>query len=147
MAIIATVNTAYGEKRSLYIRLNNVEISNHGVKTMACFRGFISEEIFKSGKGMFVWERSIEFDSNLDEVLWNQAYQALKDQPFYGFPDEPIAPLPIGSDATDDEKEIHAQAMVEYGLLYSDWEKKCSELEKINEENLSLHLGTDLIDT
>ena len=43
MAIIATVKTPLSEDRKLYIRLNNIETSNHGAPSMAKFRGFISQ--------------------------------------------------------------------------------------------------------
>lgn len=77
MAIKATVETIHGEVRELYIRLNNVEVSNHGAQSVAKFRGFISQEKFASGAN-FLWERDIEFDADVTQPLWGQAYQALK---------------------------------------------------------------------
>jgi hypothetical protein len=79
MAIKATVETLHGEKRELYIRLNNVEASNHGVTSHALFRGFLSEDAFDKGKH-FVWEREIQFTPDVGKPLWVQAYEALKQQ-------------------------------------------------------------------
>jgi microcystin degradation protein MlrC len=77
MAILATVETTYGEVRELYVRLNNIEASNHGVAAVALFRGYISSDAFESGKG-FVWERSVEFAPDVSKPLWEQAYAAVK---------------------------------------------------------------------
>lgn len=77
MAIKATVQTTYGEDRELYIRLNNVEVSNHGVESRALFRGFLSEEAFNSGK-QYLWEHTVEFTPEVSKPLWEQAYRALK---------------------------------------------------------------------
>lgn len=77
MAIKANVQTKFGEERELYIRLNNVEASNHGVTTHALFRGFLSEEAFKSG-AHYIWEQNIEFLADVSKPIWEQAYAALK---------------------------------------------------------------------
>lgn len=77
MAIQATVATEYGEDRSLYIRLNNLESSNHGVASKAKFRGFLSQETFADGKH-YLWERDIEFVADVSLPLWPQAYEVLK---------------------------------------------------------------------
>lgn len=79
MAIQGTVTTEYGEKRNLYIRLNNIEASNHGVPSSAKFRGFISKEAFDSGS-RYLWEKDIEFVVDVSLPLWGQAYDALKIQ-------------------------------------------------------------------
>lgn len=79
MAIQATIETVYGESKSAYIRLNNVEVSNHGVKANALFRGFSSKEAFKSGKH-YLYEKSIEFNANVSIPLWEQAYDELLKQ-------------------------------------------------------------------
>lgn len=76
MAIKAVVTTQFGEDREVYIRLNNVEASNHGVKSHALFRGFLSKEAFES-KAHYVWEKSVEFDASVSGPLWAQAYAAL----------------------------------------------------------------------
>ena len=47
MAIQATVTTVHGEERSLYLRVNNSEISNHGMTSQALVRGFLSKEAFE----------------------------------------------------------------------------------------------------
>lgn len=78
MAIKAKTETSYGETRELYIRLNNVEASNHGVKATALFRGFFSKKAFEDGKS-FVWERQVEFDADVSQPLWSQAYAALQE--------------------------------------------------------------------
>jgi len=77
MAIQATVNTEYGEARNLYIRLNNIEASNHGVPCNVKFRGFVSQEAFKEGS-RYLWEVDIEFIADVALSLWTQAYDALK---------------------------------------------------------------------
>lgn len=77
MAIKAIVETVHGEDRELYIRLNNVEASNHGVEATAKFRGYISREKFEDGAN-YLWEQDIEFVADVAQPLWWQAYQALK---------------------------------------------------------------------
>ncbi|MGL4756437.1 MAG: hypothetical protein ACRCXB_29125 [Aeromonadaceae bacterium] len=77
MAIKAVVETVHGEERELYIRLNNVEASNHGVEATAKFRGYISQEKFEAGAN-YLWEQDIEFVADVTQPLWGQAYQALK---------------------------------------------------------------------
>ena len=77
MAIKAIVETVHGEERELYIRLNDIEASNHGVRSIAKFRGFISQEKFEAGAN-YLWERDIEFVADVTQPLWGQAYQALK---------------------------------------------------------------------
>lgn len=77
MAIQANVDTVHGENRSLYIRLNNVEASNHGVKSVALFRGFLSEDAFQAGNH-YMFEKEVEFDADVSAPIWEQAYAALK---------------------------------------------------------------------
>lgn len=79
MAIQATVKTDFGEERIIYIRLNNIEASNHGVPSNVKFRGFISKEAFESGS-RYLWEKDIEFLADVELPLWAQAYDALKHQ-------------------------------------------------------------------
>lgn len=77
MAIIATVKTPLGEDRELYIRLNNIEVSNHGELSTAKFRGFLSQDAYKAGAN-YAWEYDTEFMADVGQPLWAQAYQALK---------------------------------------------------------------------
>lgn len=77
MAIIATVKTSLGEDRELYIRLNNIEASNHGELSTAKFRGFLSQEAYQAGAS-YAWEQDIEFVADVAQPLWEQVYQALK---------------------------------------------------------------------
>lgn len=79
MAIKATVTTPYGEARELYIRLNNIESSNHGVASHALFRGFLSQEAFAQG-AHYLWEQEVEFTADVTAPLWGQAYEALVEQ-------------------------------------------------------------------
>lgn len=79
MAIIADVDTGTeegGATRQLYVRLNNVEASNHGAEAHALFRGFASEKAYRTGK-RFVWETTITFKPDVSQPLWEQAYAAL----------------------------------------------------------------------
>lgn len=77
MAIHVSAVTAFGETRTLYIRLNNMEASNHGQPAVALFRGYLTKEAFESGKH-YVWERTIRFMTDVSLPLWEQAYDALK---------------------------------------------------------------------
>jgi hypothetical protein len=77
MAYIAETTTEYGESRTLYIRLNNVEVSNHGVAALATFRGFASAEAFEAG-ARFMQEWTVEFLADVSLPIWPQAYAALK---------------------------------------------------------------------
>jgi hypothetical protein len=77
MAIQATVKTQYGEDRDLYIRLNNIEASNHGVMASSLFRGFLSQAAFEGGAN-YMWEQSVEFEADVTQPLWEQAYSELK---------------------------------------------------------------------
>lgn len=77
MAIKATVETIYGATQEIYIRLNNIEASNHGANSVALFRGFVSEDAFNAGKH-FVWEQTVEFKADVSQPLWKQAYSQLK---------------------------------------------------------------------
>lgn len=77
MAIKATVTDAYGEERNLYIRLNNMESSNHGVSSLAKFRGFLNQQAFND-KRHYLWEYDIELIADVSLPLWPQAYDALK---------------------------------------------------------------------
>ena len=80
MAILAKVKTNFGELRDLYIRLNNVEASNHGAESYAKFRGFISEQSFLDGSS-YAWEHDIMFTPDVALPLWEQAYDVLKTDP------------------------------------------------------------------
>ena len=76
MAINSTIETSYGVTIPAYIRLNNIEASNHGVMANALFRGFASKEAFQSGKS-YLWEKQIQFSPDVSKPLWEQAYAAL----------------------------------------------------------------------
>lgn len=76
MAIKIKEETQFGEERDLYVRLNNLEASNHGVKAVALFRGFLSEQAYDDGKH-YVFEKKVEFDPDVSRPLWEQAYAAL----------------------------------------------------------------------
>lgn len=76
MAIKATVTTLFGEEREVYIRLNNVEASNHGWASNALFRGFLSKEAFQAG-AHYVWQKEIQFAPDVSQPIWQQAYAAL----------------------------------------------------------------------
>lgn len=80
MALIANLETNFGEPRDLYVRINNVEASNHGMPAQALARGFVSREAFQAGK-RFVWERQFEFLPDVSLPMWEQAYVALKSEP------------------------------------------------------------------
>ncbi|MGV7119544.1 hypothetical protein [Sphingopyxis sp. 550A] len=76
MAIIAEIMTDFGDTSECYIRLNNIDVSNHGLPARALFRGFLSKEAFEDGKH-FVWEREIEFPADVSLPIWPQAYAAI----------------------------------------------------------------------
>jgi hypothetical protein len=80
MALIARLETAHGEERELYIRLNNLDqLKNHpeGGGDRARFRGYLSKEAFDR-RCHFVWEQVIECEIDVAEPVWPQAYAALK---------------------------------------------------------------------
>lgn len=77
MAITTTVTTEFGEEKELYLRINNAEISNHGVKSTALVRGYISKDAFLAG-AKFMWEESVVCDIDIGELVWSQFYNALK---------------------------------------------------------------------
>jgi len=77
MAILATVTTEHGEDRELYIRLNNMNASNHGVYAKATFRGFASKAAFDEGK-RYMYEHVVGFMADVSKPLWEQAYSELK---------------------------------------------------------------------
>lgn len=79
MAIKAEVMTEYGEERELYIRLNSVSSSNHGIESEALFRGFASKEAFNDGK-RYMFEERVMFNADVSLPLWNQAYSVLKEK-------------------------------------------------------------------
>jgi hypothetical protein len=76
MGILTTVMTLIGEERECYIRLNNMEVSNHDLPATALFRGFLSQQAF-SNAAHYVWEQSVSFTPDLSLPLWAQAYDAL----------------------------------------------------------------------
>lgn len=76
MALSQKIKTAFGDERLTYIRLNNVEVSNHGIPCVATFRAFVDQAAFKDG-ARFVEEYTVEFDADVSKALWPQAYAAL----------------------------------------------------------------------
>jgi len=77
MAIKATVFTEHGESRELYIRLNSMSSSNHGVNSTGLFRGFLSKDAFLENAKPF-WEKGVAFIADVSLPLWEQAYSELK---------------------------------------------------------------------
>lgn len=80
MAISAFINTSFGERRMCYIRINNIEASNHGAPATALLRAFLSREAFDSG-AHYVMEKNIEFVADVSRPLWIQAYEHAKLRP------------------------------------------------------------------
>lgn len=74
MAVLANLETSYGEVRELYVRVNSVTASNHGVESVAMLRGFISREAYEEGKS-YVYEDSLEFSPDISKPLWSQVYE------------------------------------------------------------------------
>lgn len=77
MAIEVTVTNDFGEVGRLYVRLNNVGVSNHSVPSSALLRGFASREAYTSGY-RYQYEREIEFAADVTQPIWPQAYAAYK---------------------------------------------------------------------
>jgi hypothetical protein len=79
MGIMHTTMTDYGETRTMYVRLNNLEASNHGMPASALFRGYINKAAYQAG-AKYVWEREVSFTPDLSKPLWTEAYNALISQ-------------------------------------------------------------------
>lgn len=80
MALLATVETTYGESRELYIRLNNFEqLANHGVPVVARFRGYADQEAYNDGKP-YIYEQVVEFAADAPAAPWPLAYGMLAAQ-------------------------------------------------------------------
>jgi N-acetyl-beta-hexosaminidase len=78
MALQANLETAAGESRDLYIRINDFEgLNNHGSFCSVRLRGFISQAAYAAGKA-FVWERQIEVTPDITQNVWTQGYAAAK---------------------------------------------------------------------
>ena len=82
MAVTASLTTLYGETRDLYVRVNSLSTSNHGVSSSALFRGYIGQEQFQAGGG-YVWEFEMDFMVDVSGPIWEQAYAALKDLDYF----------------------------------------------------------------
>lgn len=80
MAVTVSLETPYGETREMYVRINSVSTSNHGVSSHVLFRGFLSKEAFQGGSS-YMWEREVEMDLDINAPLWTQAYDHLKNFP------------------------------------------------------------------
>lgn len=78
MAILTEIETNTGEVKELYLRVNNIDVSNHGVKALALIRGFISEDAFKGGK-CYAHEEEIEVSVDVKTPVWDQVYAKLKE--------------------------------------------------------------------
>lgn len=78
MAIKKIVNDIVGRELDLYIRLNSVEASNHGVASSFLFRGFESRDHFVNGDG-FLWEYEVTAVIDVSGNIWEQAYALIKD--------------------------------------------------------------------
>lgn len=79
MAIKKKVTDILGREIELYIRLNSAEISNHGVTSNFLFRGYESEEAFRSG-GRYLWESEMSSVIDVSQEIWDQAYLLVKDE-------------------------------------------------------------------
>jgi hypothetical protein len=89
MAILATVDTSFGESRELYIRLNSFDqLPNRqpdgtfSVPAVARFRGFVSQAAFQGGGG-FMFEHLVEFTPPFAGDVRAEAYAALKAEPAF----------------------------------------------------------------
>lgn len=80
MGVTANLTTSYGETRGLYVRVNSLSTSNHGVSSNVLFRGYISQEHFQAGGG-YVWEMEMDFMVDVSGQIWSQAYESLKALP------------------------------------------------------------------
>ena len=78
MAIKKVVTDIVGRELELYIRLNSVEVSNHGVSSNFLFRGFESKEHFMNGD-RFLWEYETTAEIDVSVNIWEQAYALIKD--------------------------------------------------------------------
>lgn len=77
MAVTASVQTQHGEDRELYVRINNVEASNHGVASSVLFRGYLSQSAFNDGYH-YLYEEVLELIVDPSLPIWEQSYQAYK---------------------------------------------------------------------
>ena len=78
MAVLINLTTKYGETREMYVRINNVEASNHGVETHVLFRSYISRDAFKAGAN-YVDDHPLSFMADVTKPLWEQAFDKLKE--------------------------------------------------------------------
>lgn len=78
MAIVTDVILNTGETKNLYLRVNNVDASNHGVESKFLVRGFLSEQSFRDGYH-YLHEEVINFTPDVSVSLWDQAYSRLKE--------------------------------------------------------------------
>ncbi|MEZ9643123.1 hypothetical protein AB4289_15395 [Vibrio cyclitrophicus] len=82
MGITATVPTMLGHKKNIYIRINNIASNNHGELTTALFRGYESKASFEAG-AHYIYEESFKYMADVGRDLWNQSYEAYKEQALY----------------------------------------------------------------
>lgn len=139
MAIKAKIETLYGEERECYIRLNNVEASNHNWPCIAVFRGYASREAFENGKA-FLWEQAVEFKPDVTKPIWEQAYRALKEgDPAAPEREELEAALRNHERRVRDAPEDQVPPTPDTSLM----EKRVAEAEKLG---AALRAATDILE-
>lgn len=79
MGIITKIETNTGEVKDLYLRVNNIDVNNHGADSLILIRGFISRDAFLAGKH-FAHEESLEAKIDVEHLPWDQAYDVLKEK-------------------------------------------------------------------
>ena len=83
MALLVTMDTVLGKDKPIYVRVNTLTLSNHGVEAPALLRGFASEEDYRAG-APFVYERELDVSPlDVSEPLWGQVYANLKALPLF----------------------------------------------------------------
>jgi hypothetical protein len=153
MAVIAEVETLFGDACACYVRLNHVVAGNHGTPAKALFRGFMSKQAFDAGKH-YVFEREIEFVADVTRPLWEQAYEALRSLPVEAIPDEPAAPqAPTAPEGAADgspamleylnKVQEHQQAVAQHAADADQWRADCAAIEARNCEVMALAMSED----
>jgi hypothetical protein len=78
MGLLVKKELKNGMQGEFYLRVNNVEASNHNTKNFALVRYYASKEAFDSGKN-FIEEDGIEFECACSDNLWEKAYLKLRE--------------------------------------------------------------------
>lgn len=73
MAIIATIDTNFGETRDLYVRINQAHVSNNGQASTADLLGYISEDAYRRGASP-VYESTVRIIIDVTKPSWPQYY-------------------------------------------------------------------------